>query len=151
MKDMCHYILTCFYHNAILILLHVSIDIRLTTFTVGTSVTSKTFACISVHTISACSAVQTWIAVALEYVYDKQLQFWRLRRIYNATVQIYIPQMWYDNYCCIFNSNVLLFRVCNVWWLDLWIRWLIWSWRESYISYSENTLILTIIECQKMS
>ena len=102
-----------FYNNAILILLHVCIEISLTTFTVGTSVTSKTFACITVHSISACSAVQTWIAVALDYVYNKQLQFWWMKRIYNVAVQTYISHMWYDDYCCIFNSNVLLFRVCN--------------------------------------
>ena len=67
------------------VLLHASIVIRLTTFTVDTSVSSPTFACITVHSINACSAVPTWITVAFNYVYDKQLYIRCMKSIYNAT------------------------------------------------------------------
>jgi len=149
MKDMCHYILSCFYHNAIIILLHVSIEIRLTNFTVGTSISSTTFAYVSVHCISACSAVQTWIAVALDNVYDKQLQFWWLKRIYNAAVQTYMSQLRYDDYYYIFNSTFFLFRVCTF--RDKTYEFV--GWIEADVNhpnlYIENNLILTTPQGQK--
>jgi len=53
-------------------------------FTVDTSVYSTTFPCASVHSMNAGSAVPTWIAVALDYVYDIQCHFRRMKLIYNA-------------------------------------------------------------------
>ena len=88
---MVHCISWWLYHNACVVLfcciglIDACIKIRLTTFTVDTSVSSPTFACISVHSINACSAVPTWITVAFDYVYDKQLHIRCMKLIFNAT------------------------------------------------------------------
>ena len=70
MKEMGHCLSGCLYHNVCDVLLQESIIIRLTTFTVDTSVSRTAFTCISVHSISARSAVHTRITVAFDYIYD---------------------------------------------------------------------------------
>jgi len=49
---------------------YANINVRPTSFTLVTSVSSNTLACVSVNCISTCPAVHTWIARALIYVYS---------------------------------------------------------------------------------
>ena len=97
------------YHNACVVLLHARIVIRLTTSTVDTSVSSTTLACISVHSISACSAVHTWITVAFDYVYDIPLHIRCIKWIFNATrTNLYVADVIRWKILVIYNDNMTI-------------------------------------------
>ena len=151
-KEMVHCISWWLYHNACVVLfccvvlIDACIQIRLTTFTVDTSVSSTTFACISVHPINACSAVPTWITVAFDYVYDKQLHIWCMKvYIMQHVKNLYVADMirwqllviYKDIMTNIFVTLIVFSLLCTL--SSLKLNWIIqlyinttWKWQQEF-------------------